>query len=68
MKGYIKILAVASALAALSADAVVVRKMPGVTVVENETVATDALKATAVRSSNQAVFSTALRSHRSRAS
>ena len=61
MKGYIKILAAASALAALSADAVVVRKMPGVTVVENETIATDALKATAVRSSNPAVFGAALR-------
>ena len=61
MKGYIKILAVASALAALSADAVVVRKMPGVTVVENETISTDAMKATAVRSSNPAVFGAALR-------
>ena len=61
MKGYLKILAAASTLVALSANAVVVRKMPGVTVVENETIATDALKATAVRSSNPAVFGAALR-------
>ena len=59
--GKVRLMLAAATLAALSADAVVVRKMPGLTVVENETVATDALKATAVRSSNQAVFSTALR-------
>ena len=60
MKNSIRIMAVA-ALAVLSADAVVVRKLPDLTVVENETIATDAMKATAVRSSNQAVFGAALR-------
>ena len=48
-------------LAALAANAVVTRKLPPMTVVENETVATDAMKATSVRSSNPAVFGTALR-------
>ena len=60
MKVYCKIVA-AAALAALSANAVVVRKMPEVTVIENETISTDAMKATAVRSSNPAVFGAALR-------
>ncbi len=60
MKAYFKIVA-AVAIAALSADAAVVRKLPEVTVVENETVSVDAMKATAVRSSNPAVFGAALR-------
>jgi Flp pilus assembly secretin CpaC len=47
--------------AMLAVEAAVVRKLPGLTVVENETVATDAMKATAVRSSNTAVFGAALR-------
>ncbi len=47
--------------AALAAHAAVVRKLPGLTVVENETLSTDAMKATAVRSSNGAVFGAALR-------
>ena len=48
-------------LAALAADAVVVRKLPRVNVIENEMVSVDAQKATAVRSSNATVFSAALR-------
>ena len=48
-------------LAALAAQAAVVRKLPQLSVVESETIATDAMKATAVRSSNTAVFSAALR-------
>ena len=48
-------------LASLAADAVVVRKLPRVNVVENETISVDAQKATAVRSSNATVFSAALR-------
>ncbi len=51
----------AVAVVLLSAEAVVVRKLPGLSVVESETVATDAMKATAVRSSNTAVFGAALR-------
>ena len=51
----------AAMLAAFAAHGVVVRKLPPVTVVENETVATDAMKATSVRSSNAAVFGAALR-------
>jgi Flp pilus assembly secretin CpaC len=51
----------AAMLAALAADALVVRKLPEVTVVENETLAMDSMKATAVRSSNSAVFGAALR-------
>ena len=51
----------AAMLAALAAHAAVVRKLPEMKVVENETVATDAIKATSVRSSNTAVFSAALR-------
>ena len=54
-------IAAALAVAALAAEAVVVRKLPEMTVVENETISTDSLKATSVRSSNAAVFSTALR-------
>ena len=54
-------IAVMAVLAALAANAVVVRKLPPVTVVENETIAMDAMKATAVRSSNAAVFGAALR-------
>ena len=53
--------ALAAAMAALAAEAVVVRKLPEMTVVESETVATDSLKATAVRSSNDSVFAAALR-------
>ena len=53
------LLAVAGAV--LAANAAVVRKMPDMTVVEGEMVATDSMKATAVRSSNAAVFSAALR-------
>ena len=52
---------IAAMLAALAADAVVTRKLPPLTVVESETVATDAMKATSVRSSNVAVFGAALR-------
>ena len=51
----------AAAVVLLSVEAVVVRKLPGLSVVESETVATDAMKATAVRSSNTAVFGAALR-------
>ena len=53
------LLAVAGAV--LAANAAVVRKMPDMSVVEGEMVATDSMKATAVRSSNTAVFSAALR-------
>lgn len=53
------VLAVAGAV--LAANAAVVRKMPDMSVVEGEMVATDSMKATAVRSSNTAVFSAALR-------
>ena len=55
------ILVVFVAGAVLAANAAVVRKMPDMTVVEGEMVATDSMKATAVRSSNTAVFSAALR-------
>ena len=55
------ILVVFVAGAVLAANAAVVRKMPDMTVVEGEMVATDSMKATAVRSSNAAVFSAALR-------
>ena len=55
------VIGIAVMLAALAADAVVVRKLPLMSVVENETVSTDAMKATAVRSSNPAVFGAALR-------
>ena len=55
------VIAGAALLAALAADAAVVRKLPDMTVVESETVATDSLKATAVRSSNDSVFIAALR-------
>ena len=48
-------------LASLAADAVVVRKLPRVTVIENETVSVDAQKATAVRSSNATICLAALR-------
>ena len=54
-------IAVMVLLAALAADAVVVRKLPRVNVIENETISVDAQKATAVRSSNATVFSAALR-------
>ena len=54
-------IAVMAVLAALAAQAAVVRKLPQLSVVESETIATDAMKATAVRSSNTAVFSAALR-------
>ena len=55
------VIAGAALLAAFAADAAVVRKLPDMTVVESETVATDALKATSVRSSNDSVFIAALR-------
>ena len=55
------IVMLAAAVVLLSAEAVVVRKLPGLSVVESETVATDAMKASAVRSSNTAVFGAALR-------
>ena len=48
-------------MAAVAADAAVVRKMPDVSVVEGETLSFDSLRATSVRSSNQAVFGAALR-------
>ena len=51
----------ATVLAVLAAEAAVVRKLPRLTVVENESVASDAMKATAVRSSNSSVFGAALR-------
>ena len=56
-----RLLVMAAAGVMLAAEAAVVRRLPGLTVVENETVATDAMKATAVRSSNTAVFGAALR-------
>ena len=56
-----KIIVVLAAGLVLSADSAVVRKLPGVTVVENETISTDSMKATAVRTSNPAVFGAALR-------
>ena len=59
-KAYKYMLAVAAGVM-LAAEAVVVRKLPGLTVVENETIATDAMKATIVRTSNSAVFGAALR-------
>ena len=55
------VIAGAALLAAFASDAAVVRKLPDMTVVESETVATDALKATSVRSSNDSVFIAALR-------
>ena len=55
-----RMLAMAVVGAVLAAEAVVVRKLPPVTVVENETITTDAMKATSVRSSNAAVFGAAL--------
>ena len=55
------VIAGAALLAAFASDAAVVRKLPEMTVVESETVATDALKATSVRSSNDSVFIAALR-------
>ena len=48
-------------MAAVAADAAVVRKLPDVSVVEGETLSFDSLRATSVRSSNQAVFGAALR-------
>ena len=56
-----KLTLLAAMLAALAAQAAVVRTLPQLSVVESETIATDAMKATAVRSSNTAVFSAALR-------
>ena len=50
-----------AAMAAVAADAAVVRKMPPVTVVEGESLVFDSLRATSVRSSNPAVFGAALR-------
>ncbi len=52
---------IAVVLAAFAASAVVVRKLPPVTVAENEMMAMDSMKATAVRSSNAVVFGAALR-------
>ena len=59
--GKVKLLVLAVAGAVLAANAAVVRKMPDMSVVEGEMIATDSMKATAVRSSNTAVFSAALR-------
>ena len=56
-----KLLAAAIAVVALAAESAVVRKLPEMTVVESETVSTDAMKATSVRSSNASVFGAALR-------
>ena len=56
-----KMALLAAAGVMLAVEAAVVRRLPSLTVVENETVATDAMKATAVRSSNAAVFGAALR-------
>ncbi len=61
MRDVAKFLALALAGAALSAQATVVRTLPAMTVVETETVSLDAMKATAVRSSNASVFTAALR-------
>ena len=61
MRDMAKFLALALACVALSARATVVRTLPGMTVVETETVSLDAMKATAVRSSNVSVFTAALR-------
>lgn len=61
MRDVAKFLALALAGAALSAPATVVRTLPAMTVVESETVSLDAMKATAVRSSNASVFTAALR-------
>lgn len=47
--------------ATFTIGAAVVRKLPAINVVENETVSIDAIKAKAVRSSNDAVFSASLR-------
>ena len=55
------VLSIALACAAISAEAVAVRKLPSVTVVESETLSVDSMKATSVRSSNATVFSVALR-------
>ena len=52
---------IAVVMAAFAAHAVVERKLPEMTVVENETVSVDSMNATDVRSANQAVFSAALR-------
>ena len=52
---------IAMAMAAFAAHAVVERKLPEMTVVENETISVDSMNATDVRSANQAVFSAALR-------
>ena len=59
--GKVKLLVLAMAGAMLAAEAAVVRKLPALTVVENETISTDAMKATAVRTSNSAVCGAALR-------
>lgn len=56
-----KLLAAALAVVVLAAESAVVRKLPEMTVVENETLSTDSLKATSVRSSNASVFGAALR-------
>ena len=59
--GKVKLLVLAAVGVILAAEAAVVRKLPDMSVVEGEMVATDSMKATAVRSSNTAVFSAALR-------
>ena len=61
MRNVAKFLALALACAALSAPAAVVRTLPGMTVVETETVSVDGMKASAVRSSNTSVFTAAIR-------
>ena len=52
---------VAVAMAVLAANAVVERKLPAMTVVENEAVSVESMNAKDVRSANQAIFSAALR-------
>lgn len=52
--------ALAAAGMAISAQAAVIRKLPAMDVVESETLSVDSMKATAVRSSNPAVFTASL--------
>ena len=61
MRNTMIVAAGAALCAAFAADATLVRKLPEMTVVESETVATDSLKAKSVRSSNDSVFMAALR-------
>lgn len=61
MRNMKKAICIVAALSVLAANAAVVRKLPVVSVVENETISTDSLKATAVRSRivTQVTYSTA---------